>query len=72
MFRMRKRTDGILVIMDAQHREHYEQKDVRRERSAKLDERYGEIGIPAVAAAVRCRAEKRKSDRARYVPQDCD
>ena len=60
--------------MEAQHQEHYEQKDARREhaRSAKLDERYGEIGIPAVAAAVRCRGEKRKSDRARYVPQDCD
>jgi len=62
--------------MDAQHnQEHYEQKDARREqatRSAKLDERYGKIGIPAVAAAVRCRGEKRRSDRARYEPQDCD
>jgi hypothetical protein len=61
--------------MTAQHQKHYEQKDVRRERptrSAKLDDRYGEIGIPAVAAAVRCRGEKRTSDRARYVPQDCD
>jgi hypothetical protein len=60
--------------MDTQHQEHYEQ-DARRERamrSAKLDERYGEIGIPAVAAAVRCRGEKRKSDHARYMPQDCD
>jgi hypothetical protein len=62
--------------MDAQHnQEHCEQKDTRREqatRSAKLDERYGKIGIPAVAAAVRCRGEKRRSDRARYEPQDCD
>ena len=61
--------------MDAQHQEHYEKKDARRERpmrSAKLDERYGEIGIPAVAAAVRCRGEKRSSDRVRYIPQDCD
>ena len=41
-------------------------------RSAKLDERYGEIGIPAVAAAVRCRVEKRNADRVRYMPQDCD
>lgn len=62
--------------MDAQHnQEHYEQKDARRDRptkSSKLDERYGEIGISAVAAAVRCRGEERKSDRVRYVPQDCD
>ena len=61
--------------MDAQHQEHYEKKDARRERpmgSAKLDERYGEIGISAVAAAVRCRGEKRSSDRARYTPQDFD
>ena len=67
---------GTRVAMDSQHnQEHYEQKDTRREqatRSAKLDERYGKIGIPAVAAAVRCRGEKQRSDRARYEPQDCD
>jgi hypothetical protein len=43
-----------------------------RARPSKLDDRYGKIGIPAVAAAVRCRGEKRKAERARLVPQDCD
>ena len=61
--------------MQAQHRKQHEQQDARGEqgaRSAKLDDRYGKIDIPAVAAAVRCRGDNRKSDRARYVPQDCD
>jgi hypothetical protein len=51
-----------------------EQQD-RRElsiKSSKLDERYGKIGIQAVAAAVRCRGKERKSERLRIVPQDCD
>jgi hypothetical protein len=41
-------------------------------RSSKLDDRYGKIGIPAVAAAVHCRGVNRKSDRPRDLPQDCD
>jgi len=52
-----------------------ERQDARREtstRSSKLDDRYGKIGIPAVAAAVRCRGEERKSRRHRLVPQESD
>jgi hypothetical protein len=40
--------------------------DTRRDtstRPAKLDDRYGKIGIPAVAAAVRCKGEQRKASR---------
>lgn len=36
-----------------------EQHNTRRE-NAKLDDRYGKIGIPAVAAAMSCRAKDRK------------
>jgi hypothetical protein len=60
--------------MQAQYQKQHEQ-DARREqgtRPTKLDERYGKIGISAVAAAVRCRGEERKSDHAGYIPQDCD
>jgi hypothetical protein len=39
---------------------------------SELDGRYGEIGISAVAAAVRCRSEERASDRARHTPQESD
>jgi hypothetical protein len=49
--------------------------ETRREtsnRSPKLDDRYGKIGIPAVAAAVRCRGQQRKAQRARPIPQDSD
>jgi hypothetical protein len=48
-------------------------RDIRRDTStkpARLDDRYGKIGIPAVAAAVRCRGEERKASRARFVPQE--
>lgn len=42
-------------------------------RSSKLDDRYGKIGIQAVAAAVRCRSEERKAQRARRLtPQESD
>jgi hypothetical protein len=41
-------------------------------RSSKLDERYGKIGISAVAAAVRCRGEERKSHRVRFVVHESD
>ena len=33
---------------------------------------YGKIGIPAVAAAVRCKGEPRKAQRTRHLPQDSD
>jgi hypothetical protein len=49
--------------------------DTRREtstRSSKLDDRYGKIGIPAVAAAIRCKGEQRKAHRTQHVPQDSD
>ena len=49
--------------------------ETRREnstRSPKLDDRYGKIGIPAVAAAVRCKGEPRKAQRTRHLPQDSD
>lgn len=49
--------------------------ETRREnstRSSKLDDRYGKIGIPAVAAAVRCKGEQRKTQRSRHQPQDSD
>jgi hypothetical protein len=52
-----------------------DRQDKRREpssRSAKLDERYGKIGIQAVAAAVRCRAQERKSHRVRVVAHESD
>lgn len=48
--------------------------ETRREnsiRSSRLDERYGQIGIPAVAAAVRCKTEQRKT-RTRHTPLDRD
>jgi hypothetical protein len=47
-----------------------QQNSTRRE--TKLDDRYGKIGIQAVAAAVRCRGQERKSDRKRYATQDSD
>ena len=51
------------------------QQDPRRassNRSSGLDDRYGKIGIPAVAAAIRCKGEPRKAHRTRHVPQDSD
>jgi hypothetical protein len=60
--------------MQVQRQQQAQQEHARRESatSPKLDDRYGKIGIPAVAAAVRCRGEERKSDHVRYEPQDCD
>jgi hypothetical protein len=49
--------------------------ETRREnstRSSKLDDRYGQIGIRAVAGAVRCKGEQRKAQRTRHQPQDSD
>jgi hypothetical protein len=47
------------------------EKDHRRS-SCELDDRYGEIGISAVAAAVRCRSEDRSTKRSRHLPHDSD
>jgi hypothetical protein len=46
-------------------------KDHRRS-SCELDDRYGEIGISAVAAAVRCRNEERSTKRSRHQAYDSD
>jgi hypothetical protein len=46
--------------------------DNSRRRGDELDDRYGEIGIEAVAAAVRCRREERASSRGRRLPHDSD
>jgi len=48
------------------------EQDDNRRASSELDGRYGEIGISAVAAAVRCRSEQRAPGRARYTPQESD
>jgi len=47
------------------------EKDHRRS-SCELDDRYGEIGISAVAAAVRCRHEDRSAKRSHHLPQESD
>jgi hypothetical protein len=45
-------------------RKHQTNGDARPERSkVKLDRRYGEIGISAVAAAVQCKGEQEHSAR---------
>jgi hypothetical protein len=52
-----------------------ERQDARREQSTKssrLDDRYGKIGIPAVAAAVRCRGQERKTHRVHHEQRDSD
>jgi len=50
---------------------HINERDHRRS-SCELDDRYGEIGISAVAAAVRCRSEERSTKRSRHLPQESD
>ncbi|HTT48867.1 MAG TPA: hypothetical protein VMG39_12800 [Pseudolabrys sp.] len=37
-----------------------------------LDDRYGKIGISAVAAAVRHQSEQRKTTDTRFLPNDSD
>lgn len=46
-------------------------KDHRRQ-SCELDNRYGEIGISAVAAAVRCRNEDRTTKRSHHLAHESD
>ena len=48
-----------------------EQKDSRRQ-STDLDNRYGKIGISAVAAAIRHQGEQRNTTAVRYTPYDRD
>ena len=52
--------------------DHQETRRENSTRSSKLDDRYGQIGIPAVAAAVRCKGEQRKAQRSRHLPQESD
>jgi hypothetical protein len=51
-------------------------RDARRDTSTKsprLDNRYGKIGIRAVAgAAIHCKGEERKAVRARLAPKESD
>lgn len=51
-------------------------RDTRRDtstKSSRLDDRYGKIGIRAVAgAAVHCKNEQRKATRARFTPKESD
>jgi hypothetical protein len=49
-----------------------EQRQDTRRPSTELDDRYGKIGISAVAAAVRHKGEKPKSKDAHLIPYDCD
>jgi hypothetical protein len=46
--------------------------DNSRRPANELDDRYGEIGISAVAAAVRCRREERAPSRGQHLPHDSD
>jgi hypothetical protein len=50
-------------------------RNTRRDTSTKpsgLDDRYGKIGIRAVAGAVHCKGEQRKAGRPRLVPKESD
>lgn len=41
-------------------------------QATKLNDRYGKIGISAVAAAVRCKPEQRPVTESRFTPLDSD
>jgi hypothetical protein len=49
-----------------------EKQNTWRRENSKLDDRYGKIGISAVAAAVRCRDDEHKPKRALAIVQDSD
>jgi len=49
-----------------------EKQNTWRRENTKLDDRYGKIGISAVAAAVRCRGDERKPKRAVAIVRDSD
>ncbi|RDV02275.1 hypothetical protein [Undibacter mobilis] len=40
--------------------------------SSQLNERYGKIGISAVAGAVRHKPERKPVEAKRFLPNDCD
>jgi hypothetical protein len=58
-------------MSDVMESKHTNEQDHRRS-SCELDDRYGEIGISAVAAAVRCRGEDRSAKRSRHLPHESD
>ena len=52
-----------------------DKRDTRRDistKSSRLDDRYGEIGIRAVAGAVHCKGEQRRATRARFTTKESD
>jgi hypothetical protein len=49
-----------------------EQSDDSQRQYKSLDDRYGKIGISAVAAAVRHQGEQRKVANSRFLPYDSD
>ena len=49
-----------------------EQSQDSQRQYTKLDDRYGKIGISAVAGAVRHKGQQRKPDQTRFIPQDSD
>ncbi|KQZ01774.1 hypothetical protein ASD45_13610 [Pseudolabrys sp. Root1462] len=48
------------------------QKQQQQGSSSQLKERYGKIGISAVAGAVRHKPERKPAETKRYVPVDSD
>ena len=49
-----------------------EQSQDSKRQYKSLDDRYGKIGISAVAAAVRHQGQQRNANETRYIPQDSD
>ena len=49
-----------------------EQSQDSKRQYKSLDDRYGKIGISAVAAAVRHQGEQRNANETRYIPYDSD
>jgi hypothetical protein len=49
-----------------------EQNQDSQRQYTKLDDRYGEIGISAVAAAVSHKGDRRKTNAIRFIPYDSD
>jgi hypothetical protein len=56
--------------MDAKRATEQSQDSKRQYKS--LDDRYGKIGISAVAAAVRHKHERRSPTETRFIPQESD
>ena len=64
-------TDGLeSKTMNAKRATEQSQDSKRQYKS--LDDRYGKIGISAVAAAVRHQGQQRNANETRYIPQDSD